>query len=106
MEKLPKDAQLGLSSRTDILIGVHGNGLSHLMWMPRGSHVIEIFAKGGFMRDYQMLTSSLGHHYYAVWEDRVYLESEWRRAGPHLHMASTSGIDFQGTEIGCVDAPG
>lgn len=99
MEKLPKSEQLGLSSRTDILIGVHGNGLSHLMWMPRGSHIIEIFAKDGFTRDYEMLTRSLGHHYYAVWVDEVYFESEWRRAGPHFDSAKTSGIDFQGTEI-------
>ena len=24
-------------------LGVHGNGLSHLMWMPRGSSVVELF---------------------------------------------------------------
>jgi hypothetical protein len=102
MELLPKNEQLGLSSRTDILLGVHGNGLSHLMWMPRGSHVVEIFADGGFTRDYEMLTASLGHHHYAVWEDKVYLEREWKRAAPEFETAGTTGIDFQGTEIGCV----
>ena len=35
------------------MLGVHGNGLSHLLWMPATpwSAVIEMFAVGGFARD-------------------------------------------------------
>lgn len=51
METIGKKEQFALSSRTNILLGVHGNGLSHLMWMKSGSHVIEIFYPEGFTRD-------------------------------------------------------
>jgi hypothetical protein len=35
------------------MLGVHGNGLTHLLWMPATprSAVIEMFIKGGFARD-------------------------------------------------------
>lgn len=35
------------------MLGVHGNGLTHLIWMPPTprSTVIELFFKGGFARD-------------------------------------------------------
>ena len=71
MEAIGKKEQFALSSRTNvseisscspavleadrhlphllgsqIMLGVHGNGLSHLMWMPRGSSVVELFWPG------------------------------------------------------------
>ena len=35
------------------MLGVHGNGLTHLLWMPPTprSAVIEMFIRGGFARD-------------------------------------------------------
>ena len=36
-------AQLELSANTDILIGMHGAGLTHMMFMPKHSGVIELF---------------------------------------------------------------
>jgi hypothetical protein len=35
------------------MLGVHGNGLTHLLWMPATprSAVIEMFIRGGFARD-------------------------------------------------------
>jgi hypothetical protein len=66
MEDIGKKEQFALSSRTNIIMGVHGNGLSHLMWMPRGSSVVELFWPGGFTRDYQLMTKPLGHTHYTV----------------------------------------
>lgn len=39
------------------MLGVHGNGLTHLIWMPPTprSAVIEMFFKGGFARDCELL---------------------------------------------------
>ena len=39
------------------MLGVHGNGLTHLIWMPPTprSAVIEMFFKGGFARDCKFL---------------------------------------------------
>lgn len=33
MDKLSRDDQIRLAARTTILMGVHGNGLTHLLWM-------------------------------------------------------------------------
>jgi hypothetical protein len=60
-----------------ILIGVHGNGLSTLLWMrPQlQSAVIEFFCPGGFARDYEWTASALGIGYYGVWDKQsVYLQ--------------------------------
>lgn len=44
-----------------ILLGVHGNGLTHLIWMPATprSAVIEMFFDGGFARDCEWATAFL-----------------------------------------------
>ncbi|KAJ6605665.1 hypothetical protein B0H10DRAFT_2167111 [Mycena sp. CBHHK59/15] len=70
-EKLTKDEQLRIIARTTILLGVHGNGLSHLVFMPptRISTVIEMFYPGGFAHDYQWTTHALGMTHFAVWND-------------------------------------
>lgn len=52
-EKMTKEEQLDLAARTTIMLGVHGNGLTHLLWMPATprSAVIEMFVVDGFARD-------------------------------------------------------
>jgi len=37
--------QMDLIANTDILIGMHGAGLTHLLWLPEESVVLEVFAK-------------------------------------------------------------
>ena len=53
------------------MLGVHGNGLTHLVWMKptRFSTVIEIFYPQGFAHDYQWTSRALGMAHYAVWND-------------------------------------
>ncbi|KAJ4486553.1 hypothetical protein C8J55DRAFT_558517 [Lentinula edodes] len=70
-EKLTKDEQLQVIGRTTILLGVHGNGLTHLVFMPptRLSSVIEIFYPGGFAHDYHWTARALGMKHFAVWND-------------------------------------
>jgi hypothetical protein len=43
MELLSPRQQLRLAAEADVLTGVQGNGLSHLLWQKRGSAVFEIF---------------------------------------------------------------
>ncbi|KAL0959222.1 hypothetical protein HGRIS_014500 [Hohenbuehelia grisea] len=50
MEFLSKREQFAISTRTNILMGVHGNGLTHQMWMRPGGKVLEFFDVGGFFR--------------------------------------------------------
>ena len=54
------------------MMGVHGNGLTALLWMrptPR-STVIEFFYPGGFAHDYEYTTRALGMMHYGFWGDR------------------------------------
>jgi len=62
-------------------MGVHGNGLSHLVLMDpnRYSAVIEIFVPGGFSHDYEWTANSLGIRHYSIWNDTCV----------HLHLMVT-----------------
>ncbi|KAG8213989.1 hypothetical protein J3R82DRAFT_10739 [Butyriboletus roseoflavus] len=76
-EEMTKDDQVRLVARTTILLGVHGNGLSHLILMPRTnvSAVIEIFYPEGFAHDYEWTTRALGMKYFGVWNDTYFTET-------------------------------
>jgi hypothetical protein len=53
------------------MVGVHGNGLSHLISMAptKLSTVVEIFHPGGFMHDYGWTARALGYRHFAIWND-------------------------------------
>ena len=56
------------------MMGVHGNGLTSLLWMkptPR-STVMEFFFPGGFAHDYEYTSRALGMVHYGFWGDRCY----------------------------------
>lgn len=55
------------------MVGVHGNGLTHQLWMPPSarSTVIEIVMYGGYTFDYEMLARNMGHKHYMVWNDTL-----------------------------------
>ncbi|KAF4590484.1 hypothetical protein EYR38_009785 [Pleurotus pulmonarius] len=92
-EKMTKDSQVRAVSRSTIMLGVHGNGLTHLVLMPpsRLSTVIEIFYPGGFAHDYQWTTTALGMTHFSVWNDTYH--SNFDKPGVHYPEG------FQGTEI-------
>ncbi|QRW23929.1 hypothetical protein RhiXN_10253 [Rhizoctonia solani] len=54
-EHISREEQVRIAARTTVMLGVHGNGLTHLIMMPITplSTVIELFYPGGFARDYQ-----------------------------------------------------
>ncbi|KAG8221356.1 hypothetical protein J3R82DRAFT_1528 [Butyriboletus roseoflavus] len=71
MDKLSHAEQFRLAGRTTIMMGVHGNGLTSLVWMkpsPKAT-VIEFFYPKGFARDYEYTTRLLGMVHYGVWND-------------------------------------
>ncbi|KAI9463734.1 hypothetical protein BJY52DRAFT_1425225 [Lactarius psammicola] len=71
MERLSKEEQLAVAARTTFLVGVHGNGLTHLIMMPVTpiSTVIELFYPKGYAHDYEWTTRALGMKHFAVWND-------------------------------------
>ncbi|EIN05794.1 hypothetical protein PUNSTDRAFT_91391 [Punctularia strigosozonata HHB-11173 SS5] len=74
MDKLSRIDQLILSGRTTIMMGVHGNGLTSLVWMKPSakSTVMEFFYPGGFAHDYEWTTRALGMVHYGFWGDRAF----------------------------------
>lgn len=53
------------------MLGIHGNGLTHLLWMQpnRLSTVVEIFCPPGFAHDYWWTSRALGLAHISVWND-------------------------------------
>ncbi|WWC66282.1 uncharacterized protein I206_100183 [Kwoniella pini CBS 10737] len=94
MDKLSRDEQIRLSARTTVMMGVHGNGLTHLLWMnnqnPR-STVIEFFYPGGFAEDYEFTSRALGIRHYGIWDDQAFTAPDTPQ------VAYPEG--FQGNEI-------
>jgi hypothetical protein len=60
-----------LTLKQQMMLGLHGNGLTHLLWMQpnRLSTVIEIFCPNGFAHDYHWTTRALGMTHITVWND-------------------------------------
>lgn len=58
--------QIQLFRNTKVLIGAHGNGLTHELFLPNDSLVVEIFPEGAFTMDYQYFAELVGHKYFAV----------------------------------------
>ncbi|KAG8890646.1 hypothetical protein FRB98_006149 [Tulasnella sp. 332] len=70
-ERMTREEQIQMAAKSTIILGIHGNGLTHLVWMPPTplSTVIEIFYPGGFARDYEWTARALGHRHYGIWND-------------------------------------
>jgi len=69
MDKLDRHEQIRLAGRTTIMCGIHGNGLTSLLWMnpnPRAT-IIEFFYPEGFAYDYEWTTRALGMIHYGFW---------------------------------------
>jgi len=92
-EKLSKDEQLAIMSKTTVLLGVHGNGLSHVLWLApsRFLTVVEIFFPGGFAHDYEWTTRAMGGRHFGIWNDTYFTHPDTP------FVAYPEG--FQGTRI-------
>lgn len=68
MEDLSFQEQLRQVRQADILIGVHGNGLTHCMFMKPKSILLEIFPScmSTYLYDYYFLSLAMNHQYYAL----------------------------------------
>ncbi|KAE9403554.1 hypothetical protein BT96DRAFT_878635 [Gymnopus androsaceus JB14] len=96
MEHMTLKEQIELASSTTIMVGVHGNGLTHQLWMPSSaqSTVIEILIPGGYVYDYEILARNMGHQHYAVWNDTALTYPKGT-----THEGITYPDGFQGSEI-------
>ncbi|KAF8967090.1 hypothetical protein BDZ97DRAFT_1656921 [Flammula alnicola] len=92
-ESMSRLEQIRLAARTTIMMGVHGNGLTSLLWMnpnPR-STVMEFFFPQGFAHDYEYTTRALGMVHYGFWNSETF-------TSPGLPLPQYV-LGFQGNEI-------
>jgi len=80
MQDMNFEQQVGLMRDTDVLVGVHGNGLSHQMFMKPGGVVIEIFPLGAkrYLWDYYTMSLLMKHRYF------LFFQEQWSH--PLLHQ--------------------
>jgi hypothetical protein len=64
--KLSFKEQIHIVGNTDVLISVHGNGLSHVLFLPPSSKVIEIFPPNTHTVDYRIFAEARGLDYRCI----------------------------------------
>ncbi|ORY35913.1 hypothetical protein BCR39DRAFT_39486 [Naematelia encephala] len=77
--EMDKQEQFATMMDADVILGVHGNGLTHAMWMPEGGVIIELFPPRSFLADYAIVADVLDHQHYVLWNDTVVPRYEWER---------------------------
>ena len=68
--------QLRIVQDTDILIGVHGAGLTHEMFLQPGSTVVEILPPNVHHKGFRNLANQMGHRYFSTHGTRAIPSSE------------------------------
>ncbi|MCH9630854.1 MAG: hypothetical protein S4CHLAM37_08600 [Chlamydiia bacterium] len=76
LEKMSYQNQIEIMKNTDVLIGVHGNGLSHLLFLPRDAAVVEVMPEGCLMLDYRLFSNIKKLRYYGVQAGKYLLNDE------------------------------
>ena len=66
-ERLTFREQAALASETGILVGVHGAGLANMVFMPEGSHVVELAHPRYPSPQFYALAAALGLGYWLLW---------------------------------------
>jgi len=72
--------QVRCCAKSDVMIGVHGNGLTNLLWLPPHATVIEIFPEGVHHYDYQMMAEIVHLDYFGLEGSRIF--PPFSRFGP------------------------
>jgi len=72
--RMPPAAQIRLFAAANAIVGQHGAGLAHMLWLPRGSTVVEIAPPlvPGVDHIFAELAHALGHRYVVVAQDGVH----------------------------------
>ncbi|WVR08426.1 hypothetical protein IAU60_005481 [Kwoniella sp. DSM 27419] len=74
--KIPFEDQVAKISTVDYLVSIHGNGLTHTLWMNPGATVFEIQPAECTVTDYSPLAISAGVQHYMVHETSLCVPEE------------------------------
>ena len=88
---VPWEQQVRFSAAHDVLLGVHGNGLTNALWMRPGSLVLEFFPPGARHYDYQVFAELCGLDYFGFEGDRVF-PAFCRFGEPYGHGEKTNQV--------------
>ena len=92
MEDLGFEEQLEVARNTDVLLGAHGKGLTHALFMRPRKAVCEIFGAGAaFHAGYYSFSKMMGHDYVCMFDGSAVSPSRFH-AGPCL--CRTDSLDI------------
>ena len=74
MATLAPKSQVALAQHSKVLVAQHGAGLTHMIWMPKGSTIIEIHPPlpDEAIDVFQLLAKALGHQYIRISQEHVH----------------------------------
>jgi hypothetical protein len=84
MEDYSPLKQIEMTASCDVLIGAHGNGLSHVLWMQPKRYVVEIFWRFRYQFDYAFVSAMMDHTYLALFDGEPIDSQRIERADPTL----------------------
>ncbi len=68
--------QINIIGNTDILISVHGNGLSHILFLPPNAAAVEIYPPNVHTLDYRLFADARNIDFLGIISNRGVIESE------------------------------
>jgi hypothetical protein len=84
MEDYSPLKQIQLTASCDVLIGAHGNGLSHVLWMQPKRYVVEIFWRFRYQFDYAFASAMMDHAYLGLFDGEPIDSQRIERTDPTL----------------------
>jgi Glycosyltransferase 61 len=70
--KLSWEDQVRTTANHDIMVGVHGNGLTNLLWLPKHGMAMELFPEDVHHYDYQMMAEVMMLEYFGIEKKQIY----------------------------------
>lgn len=92
--KLSFSKQIETILNTDILISVHGNALSYVLFLPRHASIIELFPPHTHHLDYRVFAHARGIDYYGI----LYQQDQFLEPG-QAYQLGAYGIPNEGIDI-------
>ncbi|MES2345728.1 MAG: glycosyltransferase family 61 protein [Chlamydiota bacterium] len=87
--------QVAIAANTDVLIGAHGNGLSHTLFLPKGAAMIELFPKDAFRVEYRIFAKAHGIDYFGWIDSKGWISDEIAETvGKHGQIEGIINIDI------------